>query len=325
MNRIRGAQRIQVVGHVRPDGDCIGALLAMHHLLGRWGIEHALAAAAMPISAYDELTGFERIAERPAGWRPDLVVFVDTADLARGLPGWTPGAPIVNIDHHAGNTRFGEINWIEPACSSVCEMLFWLARRAAARIDCDLAEALLLGLMTDTGSFRFNNTGATQLRVAAELVEAGARPDRIARLAWGSQTFEGLSLLGTVLSRIRLLCGGRLSWSELRRADYARVGGEQHAPENLADQLRAVRGVRLGLLFHELPDGAMRINYRSDGAVNVSALATALGGGGHPAAAGAYLTGADYEAVRDRAIADARQALEAALGEAPGASEPTGG
>ncbi len=313
VNRLRGERAVQVVGHLRPDGDCIGSLLAMHHLLDQWARPHALAARQIPQSGYDALPGFERIKQAPdPELDPSVIVYVDCASLERGIPQWTPPAPIINIDHHASNTLYGEINWVEPKISSVGEMLYWLTARSGSDLTAESAEAMLIAMTTDTGSFRFSNTSAQQHYVAAHLIEAGASPEGVARMAFGSQSPQSSRLIGHVLNTMELRCAGKLAWSELRKDDYIRFGGDQYMPENLPDTLRSIRGVQLGLLFHEIPDGSLRLNLRSDGTVNVSVLAGEWGGGGHPCAAGLTLRPTQYERDRDQILARAAQLTDGA-------------
>lgn len=312
LTRIRQARAIQIVGHVRPDGDCIGSMLAMHGLLEQWGIPHAMAAAQMGVNGYDRMEGFDRI--RPdvdPAFDHDLTIYVDCANIERGPADWSPRTPIINIDHHSSNTRFGDLQWIDPKASSVGEMIYALVRRADVRLTPAMATAMLVAITTDTGSFRFGNTGALQHRIAADLIEAGACPTEVATMAWGSQAPEAVKLMGKVLGDMRLEADGRLAWSEIRLATYLECGGDRGAPENLGDSLRQVRGVVLSLLFHELAGGGIRVNFRSTGAVDVSGLAAVWGGGGHAAAAGLTIAEGDYETLRNEVLERARAAVTA--------------
>jgi len=300
MSRLRHARAVQIVGHVRPDGDCIGSMLALHHLLGQLGVPNAMAAEEMPTNGYDALDGFHLIRSEPAGpLHPDLVVFLDCSNIERGLTRWTPPAPVINIDHHAGNRRYGELNWIDPSAAATGEMLFHLVEHARLALTPPMAEALLVALTTDTGSFRFSNTGPRQHLIAARLIEAGASAQRVSRIAFDSHPLDSVRVTGYVLSHVRLECAGQLAWSEIRQEAYQQFGGERNAPENLADALRSIRGVKLSVLFHEMEDGALRVNFRSTGELNVGQFAARWGGGGHPAAAGLYLTGAQFDRDRD--------------------------
>ena len=313
--RVRAAHRVQIIGHVRPDGDCVGSMLAVHHLLDHWGIEHRIAAEKTADNGYAVLEGFDRIAETAdTDFAPDLNIYVDCASLERGPSGWQPTEPIVNIDHHGSNTRYGEINWIEPACASVGEMLYSLFRHAGAPLTTQVADDLLLSITTDTGSFKFSNTGPLQHRIAADLIEAGAAVEAIKRMAFGSQHPDGVQLAGLVMSTLHQECGGKLIWSEIRKETYRQFGGEDKVPENLVDVLRAIIGVELSLLFHEIKDGSLRRNLRSTGRINGSKLAHRWGGGGHPCAAGLTLPSADYLADRDRILKEIITEVEQTLG-----------
>jgi phosphoesterase RecJ-like protein len=307
VSALRAASRVQICGHVRPDGDCIGSMLAMHHLLDGWGIANAICAANIPITGYDDLTDFAAVRERlDPGFNPDLTVFLDCANLHRGPADWTSPAPIVNIDHHASNPAYGKINWIESRCSSVGEMMFFLIGHAGVELSAAMATALLVAMTTDTGSFRFSNTGPLQHRIAAQLIEAGALPTEIARMAYGSLSLNGAHIAGCLLSNIHLECDGRLGWSEIDAATYAAAGGEAYAPENLCDHVRNLRGVRVAVLLHEKPGGGLRANFRSDGSVDVGAFAAIWGGGGHAASAGLTIETGDFPALRDEILARVR-------------------
>lgn len=304
--RLRAARRVQIVGHLRPDGDCFGSVLGVHHMLRAWGIETAMSIASMVPGGYAQMPDFALIHERPdPAFQPDLVVYVDCATQERGIEGWVPPAPVINIDHHVSNTLYGDLNWIDPQAASTTEMLFRLAELAGATITSEMAEALLIGLTTDTGSFRFQNAGAPQYRVAAELIERGASPERVALIAFGCQTSESVRLTGALLASHALLAGGKIAWGELRPREFPQLQGEIKVPENLADLLRTIRGVELGMLFSETAEGGLRLNLRSHGAVDVAQFAARWGGGGHPRAAGAHLRQADYEARRDEILAAA--------------------
>lgn len=304
--RLRAARFVQIIGHVNPDGDCIGSMLALHHILTAFGVPHALAAQQIGPHGYDQLEGFELIAAAPDS-KPDLIVYLDTATRERGIEDWIPAAPIINIDHHAGNTRYGEINWIEPRFAATGEMVFHLAHHAGIQLTPEMANDLLLAVTTDTGSFRFNNTGAEQHRVAAKLIEAGALPQAVARVAFDSQPIESLQITGHVLSNLKIEAAGKIAWSELRLEASRKLGGSSRAPENLVGVLRSVRGVKVCLLFHELDGGMMRVNFRSDGSIDVNRLASRWGGGGHGCAAGLMLrnlseSDSGYEKARDEII-----------------------
>lgn len=311
--KLRSSKRVQVLGHERPDGDCYGSLLGMGFILDALGIENRLFAGQQGRTGYHSLSGIERVADGldPA-FKADLFVFVDSATLERVSDNWdSQGVPVINIDHHASNHLYGEINWIDPSCASTAEMIYELARHLQIGIHRELAEALLLGLMTDTGSFRYSNVGPRQFEIATELVRAGARPATISRAAYESKSPEAMEVTGAVLGSLRYLAGGAIAWAEVRAHLVEKVGGPANLPENLSAELRTIDGVRAALLFVELPEGGLRLSLRGDGTVNVSRLAGEFGGGGHPNAAGLSVQEEPYEPMRDKILAAAERALAA--------------
>jgi phosphoesterase RecJ-like protein len=311
LDRLRAARRVQVIGHVRPDGDCIGSLLAAHHLLDHFGVEHALATGDLRANGWTPLRDFDRIEAAPrSGFQPDVTLFVDCADLARALPDGRPEGRTVNVDHHGGNTMFAEINWVEPRCAAVGEMLFYLAEAAGAPLTPDLANAVLLAIMTDTGGFRYSNVEARHFRIAADLVEAGADVTLINRVAFENLSPETFAIMGRAFADVRFGAGGRLAWSELRLDTVRRLGGAEHMPSDLGAELRLIDGVELAVVLVELPEGGARLSFRSKGGVDVSALAAKFGGGGHPNASGATVADRPFDAARAAVL----EAAEAALG-----------
>lgn len=306
--RIRQAQAIQLIGHLRPDGDCFGSLVTMHGILQALEIEHRVAAARHPMhNPYLALEGFDCVEQTlDASFQPDLLLYLDTATQERGFEELPWQAPAINIDHHGSNTRYGALNWIEPKCAAVGEMLFHFIRHTAVPCTPWMADAMLVALSTDTGSFRFGNTGPEQLRVAAALLECGAKMDRISNVAYDSRHPEGVRITARVMEHLALECDGKLAWSQLRQSELETLGGEGAMPENLANELRSLAGVEMAILFTETTEGAMRLNLRSEGGVDVSAFAGRFGGGGHPCAAGATIPADNFDAERDRVLNEAR-------------------
>lgn len=309
--KLRNASKVQVLGHERPDGDCYGSLLGMGYILDALGIENRLFAGEQGRTGYQSLKPVARVVDQldPA-FQPDLHIFVDSATLERVLQGWeSKGRAVINIDHHASNRLYGDINWIDPSCASTAEMVYQLATHLKVDIHPELAEALMLGLMTDTGSFRYSNVGPRQFEIATELVRAGASPARISRAAYESKTPEAMEVTGAVLSSLRYLADGAIAWAEVRSDLVTKVGGPANLPENLSAELRTIEGVRAALLFVELPEGGLRLSLRGDGTVNVSRLAARFGGGGHPNAAGLSVADEPYAPMRDRILAAAEEAV----------------
>jgi phosphoesterase RecJ-like protein len=222
-----------------------------------------------------------------------VLIAVDCANERRIGPGPTPveGAKlVVNVDHHHDNSAFGALNLIVADASSTAEIVRDVLRELDVPLSPDIAAALYVGLVTDTGRFQYTNTTPKSLRLAAELVEAGADVHGIFRHVYETVQFAKLKLLARALERAQLFEGGRLVVSYLLRDDFADVGAEEPYSEGIIDYLRAVEGSEMVALIREPPRNegpARRISLRSShDEVDVSAIARASGGGGHRQAAG---------------------------------------
>ena len=254
VGRLRAARAVQIIGHVRPDGDCIGSMLAMHHLIGQWGIASAMAAQEMPTNGYGALERFDRIQSEPdPALNPDLVVYVDCATLDRGFSEWSPPAPIINIDHHRSNSCYGQINWIDPESAATGEMLYQLIEHAQASLTIPMAEALLVAITTDTGSFRFSNTGPRQ-HIIRRTVDRGGGLGRadLAHCIWKPSGGEHLAHRACAehdAAGVR-----RPNWPGVKsaRTFTSDMAGRPMRPRTWPTLLRGVLGVKVSLLFHEM-------------------------------------------------------------------------
>lgn len=312
LGEIQQSCRVQLIGHHRPDGDCIGSLLALHHLLAELGVKSAMAASDHVYEGYKLIPGYEKIETAPrAGFDPDLVVFSDCADRHRAFPDWDPGAKVIVIDHHGSNTNFGNINWIEPGCAATAEMVYYLWMVAGLEPKPEAANSMLLGIMTDTGSLRFSNVRPIHFEICAELLRDGAEVTLISKAAYETRPAQSVKLGATILSAVEFQKAGALAWSEARQKDLSRLGGMEKLPENLINDIRSIQGVRVAVLFTETADGGVRVSLRGDGSLSVSQIAGEFGGGGHPNAAGITLESATFEPTRDKILARICEYLEA--------------
>jgi phosphoesterase RecJ-like protein len=229
----------------------------------------------------------------PADLDERVVVAVDCASERRIGPDTAPlerSSLVVNVDHHHDNTRFGAVNLVVADASSTVEIVRDVLALLGVPLTPEIAEPLYVGLVTDTGRFQYTNTTPKALRLAAELVEAGADVHGIFRQVYETVQFAKLKLLARALEHAELYEGGRLVISSLLREDFGAVGAEEAYSEGIIDYLRAVEGAEMVALIREPPrdDGpARRISVRSSrDEIDVSAIARAMGGGGHRQAAG---------------------------------------
>jgi phosphoesterase RecJ-like protein len=292
---IREHDRFLVVTHENPDGDALGSLLATTLALRALGKDVAMyLAGGTPLPREYAFMPFEGLLrELPGDIDARVLVAVDCAKADRIGPDPAVverAALVLDIDHHHDNTRFGDINLIVADASSTGEVMRDVMRELEIPVTPEIAEALYIALVTDTGRFQYTNTTPKALRLAAELVEAGADVHAVFQQVYESVEFAKLKLLARALERARVLEGGCIVVSNLLRTDFADVGAAEPYSEGIIDYLRAVEGAELAVLIREPPrdDGpTRRISLRSSiDELDVSAIARLFGGGGHRQAAG---------------------------------------
>ena len=292
---LREHDRFLVVTHENPDGDALGSLLATTLALrdlGKDVLMYLAGSGPMPREySFMQLDGLLR--EVPDDIDERVLVAVDCAKADRIGPDATlveRAKYVIDIDHHHDNTRFGDVNLIVADSSSTGEVLRDVFRELDVGLTPDIAEALYIALVTDTGRFQYANTTPKSLRLAAELVEAGADIHAVFQQVYESVEFAKLKLLARALERARVLEGGRIVVSYLVRTDFAEVGAVEPYSEGIIDYLRAVEGCELAALIREPPRDdapARRVSLRASiDELDVSAIARLFGGGGHRQAAG---------------------------------------
>jgi phosphoesterase RecJ-like protein len=297
LDELREASKLVVVTHENPDGDALGSLIAMQEMLLALGKDSAMFIDASEFPLPHEYQFFELpgLVERPpADLEHRTFVFLDCGNVERNPAEafQRPGAHILNIDHHHDNTRFGTVNLVVPKASCTAEIVWDLMHGLGVTPNLHAAEALYVGLITDTGRFMYENTTARAHRMAAELIEAGVDVHRIYRQVYEDMPYGKLALLARGLANVQRYDGGRLTVTELSRLDFVESGAEESYSEGVIDHLRAVQGTAVAALVRDRmgdTDGERprKVSLRSsDDRVDVSRIARAQGGGGHRAAAG---------------------------------------
>jgi phosphoesterase RecJ-like protein len=310
---LRGGGRFLVASHVNPDGDSVASQCALRLILARLGARADVVNAHPVPRTYRFLPGSAAITDRrPRSWKPyRAIIVLDCGDARRtgGLLEPRPPLPVVNIDHHATNPGFGELNLVVPGACSTCEIVYGLAAALGVRPDGDIATALYTGILTDTGSFRHGNATARAFRIASALVATGIDAAGIARNVYESVPYETLRALGTTLAGLRRTADGRIAWITLSHTLLAGLASPAES-EEWAGYPRSLDTAVLAVCFKETEPGLVRLSFRSKGGVDVAALAARWGGGGHRNAAGATVTG-PLAAVERDVIAAARRHLVA--------------
>jgi phosphoesterase RecJ-like protein len=319
LDELREADKLVVVTHENPDGDALGSLVAMRGILTEIGKDCLMFIDSRELPLPQEYDFFPRdglVSEPPADVDERTIVFLDCGNLERN-PAEVfrrPGVHILNIDHHHDNTRFGTVNLVVPEASCTAEVVWDLMGDLGVTPSLAVAEALYVGLITDTGRFMYENTGRRAHLMAADLIDAGVDVHEVYRRVYEGVPYGKLALLARGLANVERYDEGRLTFSALTKSDFSASDAEESYSEGVVDHLRAVQGTKVAALVRDRlggpgSAGQRKVSLRaSDERIDVSAIARAQGGGGHRQAAG-FTTGLSH----DELIAFLRDQLDAQL------------
>lgn len=312
------AQRIVLASHVNPDGDTLGCILALTHVLRDLGKD------AVPLSAdgvpdiYRWMPGAEWVTTGTDRRDFDLAVVCDAGALERIGSSVRPAiesAPLLmDIDHHVADGTFGQIQIVDDGAAATAELIWKLLQGLAEVTEIPVAtlpvaQCLMTGLITDTGSFRFLNVTPATFELAARLQRLGALPAPIAELVFENRTYASLKLLGRALDSLQTTAEGRIAWAHVTARDFEELHATDAETEGIVNHVRAVQTAQVGILFREVPGKKVRISLRARAGADVNKIAHVFGGGGHKLAAGCSLEPplADVEA---KVIAETLRQLE---------------
>ncbi len=299
---LSAGERFLITTHEGPDGDALGSTLALHQSLTQLGRDSVmfLAEKEFPLPVeYRFLPLQEVFHEPPADLSDRTVIFLDCGNIDRMPIDWLrDGRRMLNIDHHHDNTRFADVNLVDVEASSTAEIVFEIIKRLGVKVTESIAQALYVGLITDTGMFMYENTDARTHRVAAELIESGVDVNGIFRRLYERVPEAKLKLIARALGRIDRRLDGALSTTYLSAEDYAATGADETLTEGIIDFVRGIEGTSVAAVVRDKPDSqreARKVSLRStDGSVDVSVIARKMGGGGHRRAAG-FSTDRSYD------------------------------
>ena len=296
---IEAKRHFAITSHIRPDGDGLGSSLGLYWLLRALGKEPAVVMRDPVPHAYRKLPGAECVRVQAAvGEAYDAVFVIECSDVSRPGLRDLDKQLVVNIDHHATTSHFGQINWIDSTASAVGEMIYNLCKAIGVRPSREIAECVYTALITDTGSFHYSNTTERTFKVASELVRAGVKPAKIAQAVYSNYPWSKLDLMKEVLSTIRHDPSGRVAWLRQTAAMQERTGASDEDADGFVNFPMSVGEVEAVAFLKETAPGVYRTSLRSKGEVNVARIAERFGGGGHRNAAGCTLTGDWDEAER---------------------------
>ena len=293
---IKGVKRTLICGHISPDGDCLGSALTLALALKGLGIE-AVAAGPDPVpEIYSFLPGAAsfHVGSPPVG-DFDAMITVDCPEKHRlgreyqGLP--EKISTVISLDHHQSLNLYGTYNYIDQNAAAVGEIVYDLLQLMGIGINHDLAVCLYTAILTDTGSFRYENTTAdTHIRTAG-LLQTGAPLNWVNTLIYEEKPLAAHLLLKEALKTLEISKDGKVAWLSISREALDAIGAKDEHSEGVVNSARSIKGVEIGILFHEQADGRVKVSFRSKHEANVDLLAQKFGGGGHKRASGCTVTG----------------------------------
>jgi len=307
---LRERRRFVISSHSRPDGDSIGSQLAMAFALRALGKDVTvvnLDPAAHQFMAFPGVRDI-RIAATVEG-DFDAAIVMECSDYARtGVRGLDRYFTI-NIDHHPGNTGYGQINWFDPSAAACAEMVFDVVQALGVPLSVEIATHVYIAILTDTGSFHFSNLSPRTFEICRQLLEAGVDPVRIARQVYDSSSLGRLKLCGAIMTGLQVDPTGRIAVLYVDRAMAKATGASYEDTEGVINQPLTVKELQAVVFFKQTEGDEYRVSLRSKGDVDIGAVAKQFGGGGHKNAAGCTVTG-HIDELRNSVVSKVAQAID---------------
>lgn len=293
---IEPAQRIALMAHEHPDGDCLGSALGLAHILGQLGKTCVPVCVDAPSATWNFLPGIDTLQTSLGDENFDLVIALDAGELSRygalaeQHQAFLERVPILNIDHHISSHGCGRVNIIEPSTAATAELLVLFQQQARLPLNKDAAICLLTGLITDTASFQYPSTTARTMEAGAVLLKAGAVAETIVKPIFRTRPLAQARFQAAIIDNAQTACDGQIIWSYATGETLVRTGAEASMDDNFSGMLRDIEGVKIAAFFKSYDDaGVTRLSLRSEAPYNAAAICMRYGGGGHPRAAGATL------------------------------------
>ena len=294
---IKKHKKFLITAHVNPEGDAIGCQLAMKELLIKLGKTAVIVDNDPVPDHYKFLSGSKAISNRfdhaPAF---DAAVVLDCPTLkriGRVSEFLTDDKTVINIDHHISNEKFGDVRWVDPNASSAGEMVYLLFKKFGVKPSKDAALAMYIAILTDTGSFNYDNTTGSTHRIAGELLEYGLKPAAVSEDVYERRSAVDISFLGLVLATIKVNKTGEVAYLEITKSMLKATGADAAKSEGFVNYARSIEGVKVAVIFKEdlKKPGIISVSFRSKGNADVNKIASAFGGGGHVKASGCVVAG----------------------------------
>lgn len=304
-SEVTGYKKIVVVGHIRPDGDCVGSCTALYLYLRHNKKELGIEKVDVYLEAFANellmLNGADKIRhDYEAADTYDLLISLDCGSIDRlgnALPFFQAAKKTINIDHHISNTSFAAVNHVEPDASSTCEVLYYLMRED--KITKEIADALYVGLIHDTGVFKHSNTSERTMVTAGKLINKGIDFSALIDESFYAKTYLQNQVLGRCLMESILVMDGKVVFASISRKMLDFYGAASSDLDGIIDQLRVTKGTQVAIFVYEMRPQEFKVSMRSNGEVNVSKIAVYFGGGGHIKAAGCTMSGSVHDVINN--------------------------
>jgi len=315
LNIIKQSNKIIVAGHIMPDGDCISSVLSLSLALEKIGkdvlpiIDYNIPYQYLELAEIRKIKKVDEVIEEISEY--DLVIILDSSSVDRigRLKDFLEGKKKVVIDHHVTNDRFGDINWVDDSFSSTAQMIYMLNQTLGVKYDSRLSTINLMGIATDTGFFRYPNTTPEVFKDAYELSKTGGEIWVIAQMILENNRPERLKLFAGMIENMEFLLDGKFVHSIIRYEDFKKLNCTEEDSSGFVGELRAIKGVEVAALIVEYPKGKVHVSIRSKNEFDVSTVASELGGGGHPRAAGCTFESTDPDEIRRIIVSKISEAL----------------
>lgn len=300
---VKGALTIGIGGHIRPDGDCVGAALGLYLYLSKVCPESVVQVfLEKPADVFSCIRGIDQIRTDFATDVEQFDVFIalDTSKdrLGKAQDYFEKAKKRINIDHHISNSGCGDVNYIMPDASSTSELIYNVIEDKS-KLDVEIAKALYIGIVHDTGVFQYSNTSPETLKTAAELVSYGFDFSRLIEETFYEKTYVQTQILGRALLESILFMDGKCVVSMLDKKTMKFYQAESYDLEGIVSQLRTIKGVECAIFMYQLDTLEYKVSLRSGGKVNVAKVAAFFGGGGHERAAGVTMQGTFHDVVNN--------------------------
>ena len=312
---LKSKDNFLITSHINPEGDSIGSQLAVHHILKKLGKN---AVMVNHDSVPDNLRFLPEVGlimpDVPEDFDAEVIIILDcpvkerTGKVHKYIK---DDQTVVNIDHHVSNELFGDINWVEPETSSVGEMIFGLIKRMNLDIDKEIAASIYAAIVTDTGVFTYDNTSPKTHQIAAELMVAGVNPKTLHDEIFEKKSVHEIRLLGKALTTLQIAGEGKIAYISLTTEMLKEEGVDYISTDEFINFPRSIKSVEVALFFKEYDsaDGKVNVSFRSVSEIDVNAVASRFGGGGHPRAAGCVLE-CGLEEAQEKVLEKVQKALE---------------